>query len=67
MAVTMGVFVRACGPSATDNARVYRYSSRDTGGLVMIREGRLLWLTTWEWSLLLASAALCGCLTLLGA
>jgi hypothetical protein len=31
----------------------------------MISEGRLLWLTGVEWSLLLVSAALCGYLALL--
>ncbi len=31
----------------------------------MAGEGRLLWLTPLEWSMLLMSAALCGCLTLL--
>jgi len=35
-------------------------------GDVMVGEGRLLWFTPLEWSVLLISTALCGCLTLLG-
>ncbi len=35
-----------------------------TGERAMVSEGRLLWLTPLEWSLLLVSAALCGCLSL---
>lgn len=34
------------------------------GNGAMVSEGRLLWLTPLEWSLLLISAALCGCLSL---
>lgn len=34
------------------------------GNGAMVSEGRLLWLTPLEWSLLLVSAALCGCLSL---
>jgi hypothetical protein len=30
----------------------------------MAGEGRLLWLTPLEWSMLLVTAALCSCLTL---
>jgi len=35
-----------------------------TGEWTMVSEGRLLWLTPLEWSMLLVSAALCGCLSL---
>lgn len=35
--------------------------------MAMISEGRVLWLTPLEWSMLLVSAALCGCMTLLSA
>jgi hypothetical protein len=44
---------------------------QDTRGLrkilSMVSAGRLLWLTPFEWSVLLVSAALCAGLTLLGA
>jgi hypothetical protein len=34
--------------------------------MAMVGEGRLLWLTPFEWSVLLVSAAFCGCVMLLG-
>jgi hypothetical protein len=37
---------------------------RKTGNFTMAGEGRLLWLTPLEWSMLLVTAALCSCLTL---
>jgi hypothetical protein len=66
MAVIMSVFVRYVALALQTMLR-FTATHPEAGGLLVVREGRLLWLTTWEWALLLASAALCGCLTLLGA
>jgi hypothetical protein len=60
-----------CGRRATDFLAFYLYQTghgerlgRSVGEWAMVSEGRLLWLTPLEWSLLLVSAALCGCLSL---
>ena len=62
-----------CGRHATDFFAFYLYQTchgerlglhARQGEWAMVSEGRLLWLTPLEWSVLLVSAALCGCLSL---
>jgi hypothetical protein len=54
-------------PSFTSTNIAPKTGTVGRGNAAMVSEGRLLWLTPLEWSLLLVSAALCGCLSLVGA
>lgn len=56
-----------CGTRATAPGPVPRYDVRiiSRGRRAMVSDGRLLWLTALEWSVLLVGAVLCGWLTVL--